>query len=457
MSVGARWKTSSLQSNPSFYIQKTKVPGGEAICLTLRPRTERDLESAVGIPSPAPSRPTLLPRHRNGQYRCPRSCGDPARLPTSLFHSRPLAFSFPRPSSRALTAPGSRRAGWTKGGRTPMIPLQALWSEEGCEHRSPPLGRAQVRARLAGRKAPSPGPGAGPPRRERPGGWAREGRGGAGRGEFGALGAGEQQPAGREPEARGPGRGGAGGAGRRRGLRRCGGGLGARRNRRRRGRSRARSCHPASRPRQRTPARRRARTARTHSPNNAPRRPAGRLAARRPTARPGERGPEVSQRDAFSKPSLFLSWRTWPRRGAPAERRGRREGDPPVGVPRGDRRPLAEGGASGPRAPGVVLQVGGAEPGARGSRRGVFDSFENRAFLKRGKLSFEFGEGKPTVQLGLLGLLFCLGQETEALCELLMGKTSFLRQEYCQRSREGEAAGAARTGIPGARWFGAPG
>lgn len=88
---------------------------------------------------------------------------------------------------------------------------------------------------------------------------------------------------------------------------------------------------------------------------------------------------------------------------------------------------------------------------------GVFSIHWRIALFKTGKLSFEFGEGKPTVQLVLLGLLFCLGQETEALFELLMGKTSFLRQEYCQRGGEGEPARDARTGVPGVRWFGAPG
>lgn len=246
MSVRARWKTSSLLS---FYIQKTKAPGDEAICGTLSPRTERDLESAVGIPSPAPSCPTLLPLHCNGQYRCPRSFRDP---------SRPLAFSFPHPSSRAFPAPGSRRAGWMKGCRTSLLPIQTLWPKKGCKPRPspwqkrapPPPGRGQggLGSRVCRRPVPSRGRGL----LARSGRVAEgeERRGGAGRGEFGALGAGEPQPAGSEPEARGPG---GGDAGRRPGLRRCGGSPGARRNRRRRGRSRARSCHPASRPRQRHP------------------------------------------------------------------------------------------------------------------------------------------------------------------------------------------------------------
>lgn len=116
-----------------------------------------------------------------------------------------------------------------------------------------------------------------------------------------------------------------GGAGRRRGLRRCGGSRGGRRNRRRRGRSRARSCHPAGPGRRHPPAAGHA--PRAHSANNAPRRPAGRLAARRQTARPGERGPEVSPR-RFLQIWPLLVWQTWPQRGASEERCGRRAGDP---------------------------------------------------------------------------------------------------------------------------------
>lgn len=52
---------------------------------------------------------------------------------------------------------------------------------------------------------------------------------------------------------------------------------------------------------------------------------------------------------------------------------------------------------------------GGAEPGGHGRRRGVFDSFENRA-QEKGKLSLEFWEGKPTLLLVLLAPLLLFGQ-----------------------------------------------
>lgn len=105
--------------------------------------------------------------------------------------------------------------------------------------------------------------------------------------------------------------------------------------------------------------------------------------------------------------SLFV-WRTWPQRGAPGERCGRREGDPLLASPgvtggrwRRVERPDRVRPGLGSRLEALSLEHTGAG--------GVFSIHWRIALFKMGKLSFEFGEGKPTVQLVLLGLLFCLG------------------------------------------------
>lgn len=446
MSVRARWKTSSLLS---FYIQKTKAPGDEAICGTLSPRTERDLESAVGIPSPAPWCPTLLPLHCNGQYRCPRSFRDP---------SRPLAFSFPHPSSRAFPAPGSRRAGWMKGCRTSLLPIQTLWPKKGCKPRPspwqkrapPPPGRGQggLGSRVCRRPVPSRGRGL----------LARSGRVAEGEERRGGEGRGGESlersgPESRSPPAASRRRAGLVG-GTRGGGRDCGGAAGARARGVTGGGGGGAALAAATRPpgpgRDTRP---RPGTHRAHSlSKQCSRAPGGAAGGSATDGEAGGARPRGEPARRFLRIQSLFVWRTWPQRGAPGERCGSREGDPlsaSPGVTGGRWRRVERPDRVRPGLDALRLEHTGAG--------GVFSIHWRIALFKTGKLSFEFGEGKPTVQLVLLGLLFCLGQETEALFELLMGKTSFLRQEYCQRGGEGEPARDARTGVPGGRWFGAPG
>lgn len=74
---------------------------------------------------------------------------------------------------------------------------------------------------------------------------------------------------------------------------------------------------------------------------------------------------------------------------------------------------------------------------------GLFSIHSSIALFKTGKLSFEFGEGTPTVVLVLLVLLFSLGQGTRALCELLVGTLHF-RGSRIVKGAEGEAVQGSR-------------
>lgn len=216
---------------------------------------------------------------------------------------------------------------------------------------------------------------------------------------------------------------------------------GGRRNRRRRGRSRVRSCHPAAGPRQTTPARGGARTARTHSPNNAPRLPAGRLQARRPTAKPRHRSPEVSPPRFYCPIGLYFFFGLAPEAaeresfgGAPRSPSGR----PPVADRPGDRRPIGESGAKGPRAP----EVAGAQPGGTdyGEPRGwgvYFGFFAESRSLEPGGGGGNFpsssGRGRRLLGWAFRGSLAQWGPKTApvgASVEVYFPPA----WEYCQRS-----------------------
>lgn len=280
------------------------------------------------------------------------------------------------------------------------------------------LGRGANGALLGGQTAPSLGLGAEPLDREREGG--EEGRDRAWR-VWRNPGLEIPSPPGWELEAREPSgrvrstRGARGGGGD------CGGAAGAGAGGVTGGGGGGAALAAATRPgRQTTPARGRARTARTLSkqcseaPGGAPggSETDGEAGGARPRGEPATLSPNLA---SFCLANVAAEGSFGGALRSPS-------GRPPVGVPRGDRRPLGEGGASGPRAPRVVPEVETLRPEDR-EAGGLFSIHSRIALFKTGKLSFEFREGKPTV---LSVWLLCLGQEADTLWGLPVWRLPFL-------------------------------